>query len=47
MTFAQEEEYGLASYYSDDFEGRSTAYGDTYNKQELTCATNASLTAPC
>jgi rare lipoprotein A len=38
MTFAQEEEYGLASYYSDDFEGRSTAYGDTYNKEELTCA---------
>lgn len=38
MTFAQEEEYGLASYYSDDFEGRSTAYGDTYNKDELTCA---------
>lgn len=37
-TFAQEEEYGLASYYSDDFEGRSTAYGDTYNKAELTCA---------
>lgn len=37
-SFAQEEEYGLASYYSDDFEGRSTAYGDTYNKDELTCA---------
>lgn len=37
-SFAQEEEYGLASYYSDDFEGRSTAYGDTYNKEELTCA---------
>lgn len=38
IAFAQEEEYGLASYYSDDFEGRSTAYGDTYNKDELTCA---------
>lgn len=38
ITSAQEEEYGLASYYSDDFEGRSTAYGDTYNKDELTCA---------
>ncbi len=35
---AQEEEFGLASYYSDDFEGRSTAYGDTYKKNEMTCA---------
>lgn len=35
---AQEEEYGLASYYSDSFQGRSTAYGDTYDKDELTCA---------
>ena len=35
---AQEEEYGLASYYSEDFQGRSTAYGDIYNKDELTCA---------
>lgn len=35
---AQEEEFGLASYYSDDFQGRSTAYGDTYDKDEMTCA---------
>lgn len=35
---AQEEEYGLASYYSDDFQGRSTAYGETYDKDQLTCA---------
>ncbi len=35
---AQDEEYGLASYYSDGFQGRSTAYGDTYDKDELTCA---------
>ena len=35
---AQEEEFGLASYYSDGFQGRSTAYGDTYDKDELTCA---------
>lgn len=35
---AQDEEYGLASYYSDDFEGRATAYGDIYDKDELTCA---------
>lgn len=35
---AQEEEYGLASYFSDDFHGRSTAYGDTYDKNEMTCA---------
>lgn len=35
---AQDEEYGLASYYSDGFQGRSTAYGDTYDKDQLTCA---------
>lgn len=35
---AQDDEYGLASYYSDGFQGRSTAYGDTYDKDELTCA---------
>ncbi|MCB0636996.1 MAG: septal ring lytic transglycosylase RlpA family protein [Lewinella sp.] len=35
---AQEEEYGLASYFSDDFQGRSTAYGDTYDRNEMTCA---------
>lgn len=35
---AQNVELGLASYYSDDFHGRSTAYGDVYNKNELTCA---------
>jgi rare lipoprotein A len=35
---AQNEELGLASFYSDDFHGRSTAYGDVYNKNELTCA---------
>jgi rare lipoprotein A len=35
---AQDEEYGLASYFSDDFNGRSTAYGDTYDRNEMTCA---------
>lgn len=35
---AQEEEFGLASYYSDDFQGRTTAYGDVYDKDQLTCA---------
>ncbi len=35
---AQDEEYGLASYYSDEFDGRKTAYGDTYNKEKLTTA---------
>ena len=34
--FAQE--YGIASYYSDEYHGRKTAYGDTYNKNELTAA---------
>lgn len=35
---AQEEEFGLASYYSDDFHGRPTAYGDYYDKDKLTAA---------
>lgn len=35
---AQEEEFGLASYYSDDFQGRTTAYGEVYDKDQLTCA---------
>lgn len=35
---AQEEEFGLASYYSDDFHGRKTAYGDYYDKDKLTAA---------
>lgn len=35
---AQEEEFGLASYYSDDFHGRKTAYGDYYDKAKLTAA---------
>ena len=34
--FAQE--YGMASYYSDDYHGRKTAYGDVYNKSEKTAA---------
>ena len=36
LTFAQE--YGTASYYSDDFDGMETAYGVKYNKNELTAA---------
>lgn len=32
------QEYGIASYYSDEYHGRKTAYGDTYNKNELTAA---------
>lgn len=34
----QAQEYGMASYYSDDYQGRKTAYGDVYNKSELTAA---------
>ncbi len=30
--------YGIASYYGDEFHGRRTASGETYNKWELTCA---------
>ena len=32
------EEWGLASYYSDDFQGRETAYGIVYDKDKLTAA---------
>ena len=32
------QEYGIASYYSDEFHGRKTAYGDTYDKGKLTAA---------
>ncbi|RME95581.1 MAG: septal ring lytic transglycosylase RlpA family protein [Bacteroidetes bacterium] len=35
---AQHEELGVASFFSDDFHGRSTAYGDAYNKNELVAA---------
>lgn len=31
-------EYGLASYYSDDFQGRKTSYGEVYDKNQLTAA---------
>lgn len=33
-----DEEYGKASFYSDDFQGGTTAYGDTYDKNEMTCS---------
>lgn len=32
------QEFGIATYYSDDFHGRKTAYGDVYDKDELTAA---------
>jgi rare lipoprotein A len=35
---AQEEEFGLASYYSDLFHGKPTASGEPYDKGKLTCA---------
>ncbi len=31
-------EYGIASYYSDEFHGKKTASGETYNKWDYTCA---------
>jgi rare lipoprotein A len=37
-SFAQSEELGLASYYGDKFHGRKTAYGDTYDRDKMTCA---------
>ncbi len=35
---AQDTETGFASYYGDEFQGRRTAYGDTYDKNKLTAA---------
>lgn len=32
------QEFGLASYYADQFHGRETAYGLIYDKNKLTCA---------
>lgn len=32
------QEFGLASYYADQFHGRKTAYGKVYDKNKLTCA---------
>ena len=37
-TAAIAQEFGLASFYSDEFQGSTTAYGFTYDKNELTCA---------
>jgi rare lipoprotein A len=31
-------EYGMASYYGDEFHGRKTASGETYNMWDMTCA---------
>ena len=38
VSFCIGQEYGTASYYSDDFDGMETAYGVKYNKSELTAA---------
>ncbi len=35
---AQDEEFGLASYYSDLFHGKPTASGEAYDKNKYTCA---------
>jgi len=32
------QEFGLASYYSDTYQGKPTAYGETYDKNKLTAA---------
>lgn len=37
-SFAQSEELGLASYYGDKFQGSKTSYGDTYDRNQFTCA---------
>ncbi len=38
ITAQDNEEWGLASYYSDDFQGRLTAYGVEYDKDKMTAA---------
>ena len=38
ITAQDNEEWGLASYYSDDFQGRETAYGVKYDKDKMTAA---------
>ncbi|MGQ9465708.1 MAG: septal ring lytic transglycosylase RlpA family protein [bacterium] len=35
---AKSVEYGMASYYGDEFHGRETASGEIYNKWGYTCA---------
>ena len=35
---AQDDEFGIASYYSDLFHGKPTASGELYNKTKLTAA---------
>lgn len=37
-SFAQQPEYGQASFYDDSFQGSETAYGVKYDKNKLTCA---------
>lgn len=37
-SFLQAQEYGLASYYSDKFQGRPTASGEVYDKDKLTAS---------
>lgn len=37
-TIAQRSEIGLANYYADYLQGRATAYGETYDRAQLTCA---------
>lgn len=32
------QEYGIASYYADNYHGQKTASGELYNRDELTCA---------
>lgn len=38
VTALSAQEYGLASFYSDDFHGSRTAYGEIYDKNKLTAA---------
>lgn len=35
---ASAQEFGYASYYSDRYQGRRTAYGDVYDRNKLTCS---------
>ena len=38
QTISAQPEYGIASYYSDKYQGSRTAYGEEYDKDKMTCS---------
>lgn len=43
---AQTAEEGMANFYNDNFQGKKTASGEPYDKNDLTAPTRSSRTAP-